>query len=751
MKSQPAQSRPTLNYRRLGALGGASALLAALACSDSIDVTDLEVEAQPGVEATDTPSSTTHEPGYATELERALAENEARLAEWKREAAERAATLTEEERAALARYTAIAPEQQEAEWAALQQAALGAEEEQAAREVLASRGSSAADLHFLGRTVLDGDILHSVDDLLGTATVAKAHIPLGVQTVDPETGQPISPSSPDYIPVSPSSKTATDIRFWRPETNRKYYLVLADNAPAWLYNALTLATSDITSALSDDCLTNLFVVTSLTGYSQLDELTRLLGSEISVSRGANACSGRADACAGFPRTECLMQSPIDCLNRMRLGKFIRFDTSYDGNDDGVFDPVTESNARAVALHELTHILGFSHPNYPDFDPTDVAGRVRVPTTADGTVPSVMAPSSDPRFSSTITADDRQALRKTYTGSCAYQQGYRVMGLSCSATNEDRCLQHGGACEVDAAGTNVCRWSHHKDSNSCFRFSYGNWTTAAASVLPGEPGACVIAATSLPADAPLGTTATASSDLAGRRCIQDSGAPGVLFYGHSSAFATTFYCSDQKGVWDPDNWASWEFTNTAEEADFNETSGNWQMSSGNYTNWANESENFVIARGQSMTHGCISTKVTTTDNGFSGIVFNYRNSEDYYVLDLQPSVRRRIRRIGRLPDGTVASRSLSSINLNYAASWSPGITLTVCYGDGIHAFIDNGNLVSVTSAPDYFDDDRDGNVTEVRPVTFPSSLGFGLYNSFNQAGRHAYLRTFPLVHGFALAQ
>lgn len=703
-----------------------------------------DAPAAPAHEALDDPSTD------SGELERLLVENEARRAQWEQDTAARYATLSDEERAALARLEPPSAEQLEARWETLLSATLGAAEEQAVRQLLEARGSHPADLHFVGRAVMDADVLHSVDELLATptgdVTTEKADLYSGTN-LNPFPG---NPNDPPFLPTSFAGKNANGFFFWRPNTNRRYYVVVPSAAPSWLFDALVLATNDITSALSDDCLAAQFVVIRQGDYNALDDLTKITSSTINVAYSTTACAGRADGCAAAPRTECLAQSPIDCQNRMRFGSFIGFESDYDSpNDDDTAPDLTSSNARAVALHELTHTLGFSHPEYPELNPNNLRpGRARIPTTAEGTVPSVMLPSSSPRFSPTITAEDRQALRKTYSGQCGYQGAFRLLGGTCSAAHEENCLRHGGACEVDAGGTDVCRWAHHKDANSCNNYSFGTWTTAAASVLPGEPGACVAPASSL-LGLLSGTTRTEPQDYRGRRCTQDSGRPGVFFRAFSSVFATTYYCSDQKGVWDPDDWASWEFASgreSIEEPQFRESSGNWQMSSGNYTNWANEAQNWTIARGESMTHGCISTRVTTTDNGFSGIIFDYVNDDNYHVFELQPSVRRRIRRV---VDGV--SVNLSSVSLNYAANWSAGITLMVCYGDGIHTFIDNSNRVSVTNAPDTFDDDRDGNTSEVLPVTIPFARGFGLYNNFNQAGRHAYLRTFPLVHGFSLAQ
>jgi hypothetical protein len=440
--NEPLTTTARRHFRTASAF---SALLGAIACGGS-DSTLLDVS--PGDEASgagERSATTAHELEHAAvevgdaaegaELERALSENQARFEQWQRDAEVRAAGLTAEERAALARLTAPSFEGILEEQEGQRRAALSPDEENTVRSLLAALDADAEPI-FRGRTVLQGDVLHDVDELLassGSGPVAKAEMLTGTQT----TG--------GFYDVRPHEFAREDsqFRFWRPDTGRRYYVVVPGAANSFLFNALVQATNDIMAALPDDCLSGLFTVVTQSTYDQLEEIERITTSVITVQYNATICGGVVDnvniaGCASYPFRQDLMQSPIDSLFRMRVGHILGFQpaiTTMNPPPGGV----TASNARDVALHELTHTLGFFHPTYPEFNPgySPLTRSARVPTTAQGTAPSIMWTTAHELFSKQVTPDDRQALRMTYSGSCGYFGGLRNIGARCSAADENR--------------------------------------------------------------------------------------------------------------------------------------------------------------------------------------------------------------------------------------------------------------------------------------------------------------------------
>jgi hypothetical protein len=96
----------------------------------------------------------------------------------------------------------------------------------------------------------------------------------------------------------------------------------------------------------------------------------------------------------------------------------------------------------------------------------------------------------------------------------------------------------------------------------------------------------------------------------------------------------------------------------------------------------------------------------------------------------PQLRRRIRRVV----GGV-STTLSEVLHADGASGLSDMTLMVCFGDGIHTFIDE--LAS-------------SRVSVHTPVTFFGTGGrIGFWSNSNEGAAQADLRSFPLVHGFSL--
>jgi hypothetical protein len=402
-------------------------------------------------------------------------------------------------------------------------------------------------------------------------------------------------------------------------------------------------------------------------------------------------------------------------------------------------------ARNVVLHELSHVLGFDHPRYSELDPESDTNVARVPQSSQGTVPSFMFTTSHPRFSPTVSDEDKRVLSRVYSGGCTYRPEYRVLGDVCSPESESACSSHGGSCEVShtAEGAQIerCRWHDFTDESACSRYSAGAWETSneviSSTVFPGEAGACITACAELSACVPE-SFISAATPFDGRCCTkfgQDE--PGLFFEAFSDGESSSYFCSDQKGLGDPVG-GSWEFTDAAEQAFFTPldaatgtSAPGWVMGSGDYTQEQALSGHMTMGN-RRLRSGCVMTEVTTADAGESGIVFNYRTTGNYYVFDVIPNVRRRIRQV---VDGV--STDLSLTPWAGPATWT-SIGLAVCFGDGIHTFID-GQPSSRVSVEDH-------------RVDFVGTGGrVGLWNDTNQGARHAYLRSYSLVEGYALLE
>lgn len=538
------------------------------------------------------------------------------------------------------------------------------------------------------------------------------------------------PNRPDQY----AREEDSELFFLRPDTERSYYVVIPDDAPDWIFDAFVLATGDIEAASADDCLgPSVFVPMRDGAYRAIAPLELAGSSAIDVEYSEEACDGLAAGCANAPRLEDLSLSASESERRLRFGTFIGLESTYDGADTDTTPDLTPSTARAIVLHELSHTLGFSHPRYT-LEPDLVPEELRVPTTAQGTVPTMMLPTTGGLglSSEVVTADDRRALAKTYAGQCEYSPEWRSIGRLCAPPSEALCLQHGGSCEVDAAGMELCRWPHFDSASDCSSYSAGTWQGCNA--FEGEAGACTRRADELSTCLPE-SVQTSTEDLAGRCCAQFDGSPGLMFPAFGDGSSTTFLCSDQHRLWEPSR-ASWEFEDPAELSLFRTVdtatgaaAPGWQVSSGNYTQALDVTDNLSVGN-RRLKAGCVSTRVSTADAGESGIVFNYVDADTYYVFDVTPEVRRRIRRVV----GGV-STTLSEVAHAHAASWSPAITLMVCFGDGIHTFLD---------------DAASSRISVDTPVTFFGTGGrIGLWNSSNEGAMHEYLRSFPLVHGFSL--
>jgi hypothetical protein len=472
-------------------------------------------------------------------------------------------------------------------------------------------------------------------------------------------------------------------------------------------------------------------------------MARALTSVVELAYSTSACLDRADGCSNSPRLAELAITPRLSETRMRAGSYIGLETDFDSpRDSDTLPDLTDAKVRDVVLHELSHLIGFDHPRYTELRPELDTVVARVPQSSQGTVPTFMYPTETPLYSPSASAEDERVLSRTYRGDCAYVHDFRVLGGVCSAPSEELCLRRGGSCEVgpemsDAgAPLERCRWHNFTDAQSCAEYSSGTWESdpQLTDIFDGEAGACIVDTSSL---SPCLELSFMRSDehIAGRCCSQfGTGDEGLLFKAFSDAEASYYFCSDQKGLGEPVS-GSWEFVDAAEQAvftTFDAATGSsvpgWTVSAGDFVQELELPSHLVVSN-RRLRSGCLSTEITSADGGESGIVFNFRNAQNYYVFDAIPNVRRRIRRV----ENRVSTDLLVSPWQGPSASSS--VVLSVCFGDGIHTFIDS---------------DLSSRLSVEGPVSFVGTGGrTGLWNDMNLGARHAYLRSHSLVEGYAL--
>ncbi len=614
---------------------------------------------------------------------------------------------------------------------------------------------AAARVTFHGRLVMQDDILHFADDLLSrgplaseraeperAARVDKANLPLTFVPDDPTGMVPGGPPRPNQIAKVENGQ----VLFWRADLGRPYFIVVPDDLPNIVFYGVVLAGYALERALPNDCIRpRAFTVMHASKYGTLPAMARALTSVVEVAYSTSACLDRADGCSNSPRLAELAITPRLSETRMRAGSYIGLETDFDSpRDSDTLPDLTDAKVRDVVLHELSHLIGFDHPRYTELRPELDTVVARVPQSSQGTVPTFMYPTEAPLYSSSASAEDQRVLRRTYGGSCAYVHDFRVLGDVCSVPSEQLCLRRGGSCEVVPAASDAgapverCRWHNFTDSESCGAYSPGVWETShdaqPGTIFEGEAGACIIDTSALSSCLELSFMRT-DEDSAGRCCSQfGTGDEGLLFKAFSDAEASYYFCSDQKGLGEPVS-GSWEFVDAAEQDVFTTfdavTGGSvpgWTVSAGDLVQELELPSHLVVSN-RRLRSGCLSTEVTSSAGGESGIVFNFRNAQNYYVFDVIPNVRRRIRQ--------VVNRVSTDLLVTpwEGPSAAPSVVLSVCFGDGIHTFIDE-NLSSRLSV--------DG------PVSFVGTGGrIGLWNDMNPGARHAYLRSHSLVEGYAL--
>jgi hypothetical protein len=185
--------------------------------------------------------------------------------------------------------------------------------------------------------------------------------------------------------------------------------------------------------------------------------------------------------------------------------------------------------------------------------------------------------------------------------------------------------------------------------------------------------------------------------------------------------------------------SWEFANAAERADFDEfvvatgqppagSLDGWWVSSGNYTQWKNIDATMTIAS-SAMETGCVRTRVSTTDDDSSGIVFRYMDPYNYYLFEATDQGNTMTVRY--VIDGVSTTLATGTWTGNWAAT-----TMMVCfqkYGT-IDAYIGDSSSAALHTGTTHIYGGR-----------------YGFYNRFNEAARHSWLRTTTLEAGLALVQ
>jgi hypothetical protein len=214
------------------------------------------------------------------------------------------------------------------------------------------------------------------------------------------------------------------------------------------------------------------------------------------------------------------------------------------------------------------------------------------------------------------------------------------------------------------------------------------------------------------------------------CTTAQGPDGVPFQSWVNSEA-----NDRNLFW-PVGARDWEFNAAAELGDFDLVkvdssigSPGWQVSSGNFTPWNNVDANYQLAR-TVMERGCVQTSVRTDDNDESGIVFRHMDNLNYYVFYGNDQANR----IGirRISNGTTTTLTSTTWN----GTWVATTPMLVCfYNKSIQAFIDPGTASEVSVA-----------TIEEGSVIIGGRLG--LWNDFNQAARHGYLRTMSVEDGQA---
>lgn len=286
-------------------------------------------------------------------------------------------------------------------------------EEASVRAVFAE-SDGARPLHIEGRLVQVGDVLYDADELLARSgdTVAKAQI------CTTDRGGCVGNTGTPFARID-ADGSADTMPFRRPDVLNATFMVVADAAPSFFFNALLAETSKIESLdPPGDCLgDNTFVVIRQTAFNQVSATVRAASYAIAASYTAGACDG-ALGCAGLPSFKNIVVSG-GTESRVALGR-----TSFQINSARL--PSDDADLRSTILHELGHVMGRAHPE------SDGSAGLIPGTSRQLLVQSVMCAPDASCASDDLSDDDILAIETLYSDSpsrsndgCAYDPNFRV--------------------------------------------------------------------------------------------------------------------------------------------------------------------------------------------------------------------------------------------------------------------------------------------------------------------------------------
>ena len=285
-------------------------------------------------------------------------------------------------------------------------------EESAIRERF-SGAARTEPLTFEGRRVQWGDMLFSADELL---TADKAQICTTNQT----TGSCLDNAGTPFARID-ADGSADTLPFRRPDVLTATFLVVPDNLPDFVFDALTATTSAIEGLNAPgDCLgSNTFFVIDQTTFDATSDLTRASNYAVAVNYLPGECAG-ALACAGLPGFKNVFVAATGATeSRVALGK-----TTLGLNSDRL--TADGDLMRSTLLHELGHMMGRSHPE------SDGSAGLIPGTSTQLLVQSVMCAPDASCASINLSSDDILAIATLYSDSpgrandgCAYDPAFRT--------------------------------------------------------------------------------------------------------------------------------------------------------------------------------------------------------------------------------------------------------------------------------------------------------------------------------------
>jgi hypothetical protein len=286
-------------------------------------------------------------------------------------------------------------------------------------------------LGFAGRVVVIGDMLFDADPLLEALSDPERTIEKGFGCLQSGTGNTGCGVTSTYLREDGDGSPDT-VDFFRPDVQRTTFMIVANNAPTFFFNALV----DVTSRIEDinppgDCLgASAFTPIRQSAYDALDAFTKASAFTMTVQYGLDPCpdaNGAPDpltrACSSLPSGQTVMILPPGpnsggvTQGRMAFGNSLRVNSRFFPSDTVPF--------RGSLLHELGHIMGRAH-NVVNASTHKIPG-----TSVDTTVASVMDVSITANRANSLSGDDAQVIKTLYSDNpnrsndaCAYNSGFR---------------------------------------------------------------------------------------------------------------------------------------------------------------------------------------------------------------------------------------------------------------------------------------------------------------------------------------